>query len=506
MANPDPRLPLQVGAKASPAEPMAHRRELVLSGNVAGGVMRPVVAQSWKRCLAAGMTRDSMRLAPVPLQQGQLDEYRGTHPLMRMLPIFRDLLGEVVQDAGCVFAIVDAAGELLWVEGDPRTRTGAERIHFVEGADWSEHTAGTNAPGTSLTIGRPVQIIGGEHFNGAVRAWSCAAAPIRDPDSGRLLGVLDLTGGAPAASPTMLALVRATARTIEAELARQLAVSDLAAYQAQGELAPSAGGAAFVSPGGRILAATPGLGLLRLSGLADAEEGSRQLPDGRRLIIEPVGASGYMVARLIKSSGQRHSTSSVRLSVLGRDNAALEVDGRSLNLGPRHSEIVVLLALAKDGLTTARLAAGLSSDPLNSTSIRVDMSRLRTRLGDDLLSSRPYQLRRPVRSDADVVLDLIAEGRVSDALNAYPGPLLPHSQAPGIAEIRQTLHRRLQQAVVTSYNARLIGRWLDTPWGASDASACQALASLLPEGSSQRSRVDARAEALRHLEGTSSSS
>src|SRR5664279_5409159 len=200
---------------------MAHRRELVLSGNVAGGVMRPIVAQSWKRCLAAGMTRDSMRLAPVPLQQGQLDEYRGTHPLMRMLPIFRDLLGEVVQDAGCVFAIVDAAGELLWVEGDPRTRTGAERIHFIEGADWSEHTAGTNAPGTSLTIGRPVQIIGGEHFNGAVRAWSCAAVPIPDPDSGRLLGVLDLTGGAPAASPTMLALVRATARTIEAELARQ---------------------------------------------------------------------------------------------------------------------------------------------------------------------------------------------------------------------------------------------------------------------------------------------
>ena len=198
-------------------------------------------------------------------------------------------------------------------------------------------------------------------------------------------------------------------------------------------------------------------------------------------------------------------TSSVRLSVLGRDNAVLEVDGRALNLGPRHSEIIVLLALAKDGLTTARLADGLSSDPLNSTSIRVDMSRLRTRLGDELLTSRPYQLRRPVRSDADVVLDLIAEGRVSDALNAYPGPLLPHSQAPGIAEIRQTLHRRLQQAVVTSYNARLIGRWLESPWGASDASGWEALASLLPEGSPRRLQASARAEACRHPEGSASS-
>jgi hypothetical protein len=192
--------------------------------------------------------------------------------------------------------------------------------------------------------------------------------------------------------------------------------------------------------------------------------------------------------------------------VLGRDNAILEVDGHALNLGPRHSEIIVLLALARDGLTTGLLAAGLSADPLNSTSIRVEMSRLRARLGDDLLTSRPYLLRRPVRSDADVVSDLIAERRVSDALNAYSGPLLPHSQAPGIADVRQTLHRKLQQAVVTSYNARLIGRWLETPWGASDAAGWEALASLLPEGSSQRERASARAEALRHPEDSASSS
>ena len=504
VANPDPPLRPRVGARVTPAEQSSRRRELVPSGTVANGVMRPLVAQSWKRCLAAGMTREGMRLAPVPLKSGQLEEYRGAHPLMRLLPIFRDLLGDVVRDAGCVFAIADAAGELLWVEGHPRTRSGAEQIHFIEGADWSERTAGTNAPGTALTLGRPVQIIGAEHFNGAVRRWSCAAAPIRDPDSGRLLGVLDLTGGAPAGSPAMLALVRATARTVETELARMLAVSDLAAYQAQGELPPSAGGAAFVSPGGRILAATPGFGLTRLTGVTDADQGSSELPDGRRLVIEPVGASGYVVARFVESSGQRHSTSSVRLSVLGRDNAVLEVDGRALNLGPRHSEIVVLLALARDGLTTGLLAASLSPDPLNSTSIRVEMSRLRDRLGDDLLSSRPYLFRRPVRSDADVVSDLIAEGRVSDALKSYPGPLLPHSQAPGVAEIRQRLHRRLQQAVVTSYNARLIGRWLETPWGASDASAWEALASLLPEGSPRRLEASARAEAIRP-EGSSSS-
>src|SRR6185295_9642002 len=117
--------------------------------------------------------------------------------------------------------------------------------------------AGTNAPGTALTIGGPVRIIGEEHFNAAVGPWSCAAVPIRDPDSGQLLGVIDVTGGDPAAaSSPMLALIRATTRTIETELARRLAVSDLSAHQAQGLRPRLAGGAALVSPGGRILAAT----------------------------------------------------------------------------------------------------------------------------------------------------------------------------------------------------------------------------------------------------------
>jgi len=250
MAKPDPPPPPQTGAKVSTVvRSVPHRHAVPLVGtDVAPS--RPLVARSWERCVAAGMTRAGMLLPPVQLQQHELAEYRDTHPLMLMLPIIRDLLGDVVRASGCVFAIADASGALLWVEGHSKTRHVVEQIHFMEGADWSERAAGTNAPGTALTVGGPVRIIGEEHFNGAVRAWSCAAAPIRDPDSGQLLGVLDVTGGALAASPPMLGLIRATTRTIETELARRLAVSDLSAHQAQGPLLTRlAGGAALVSPG-----------------------------------------------------------------------------------------------------------------------------------------------------------------------------------------------------------------------------------------------------------------
>jgi hypothetical protein len=55
-----------------------------------------------------------------------------------------------------------------------------------------------------------------------VRSWSCAATPIHDPGTSRLLGVLDVTGGDEVVVPQTMAMVRAAARLAEAELARHL--------------------------------------------------------------------------------------------------------------------------------------------------------------------------------------------------------------------------------------------------------------------------------------------
>jgi hypothetical protein len=91
-------------------------------------------------------------------------------------------------------------------------------MNFVEGAAWDEPHAGTNAPGTALALGRPVQIFATEHFRHSVQGWTCAAAPIRDPATGHVVGVIDVTGGDAVAHPHSLALVIAAARAAEAEL------------------------------------------------------------------------------------------------------------------------------------------------------------------------------------------------------------------------------------------------------------------------------------------------
>lgn len=179
--------------------------------------LRRVVVESWQRSLATGVDPD---------QGGQpsdvvsaLDELRNGHPLAAALPLIRRLLVEDAVDAGVVVAITAADGTLLWVEGDRAACRKAEAMNFVPGTDWSEHTAGTNAPGTALALDRELQIRGSEHFSRVVHPWNCTAIPVHDPSTGALLGAIDLTGGSAVASPQTLALVRATAVAVENQLA-----------------------------------------------------------------------------------------------------------------------------------------------------------------------------------------------------------------------------------------------------------------------------------------------
>ena len=179
--------------------------------------LRRVVVDSWRRSLVSGLDPEHSR-PRIRLDDDELAEIRADHPLAAAMPLIRRLLVESAAEAGLLVAVSDAAGQLLWVEGDHDLRSRAESMHFLPGADWSETSAGTNAPGTALVLGRPVQFFGAEHLVRPVTPWSCSAAPIREPDTGAVLGVLDLTGGDQVALPQTLALVRATVAAVEAEL------------------------------------------------------------------------------------------------------------------------------------------------------------------------------------------------------------------------------------------------------------------------------------------------
>ncbi|MGY1691685.1 GAF domain-containing protein [Geodermatophilus sp. SYSU D01105] len=195
----------------------AHEALVTRGGAPVRDSVRVVVWDSWRRCLGSGVDPDGSA-PPVDLLDDDLLEYRAAHPLAPVLPVIRRLLVEDAEADQMIVAVTDAAGRMLWVEGDRRLRSRAEGMNFVEGARWSEEVAGTNAPGTALAVDHAVQIYGSEHYRRPVQNWSCSAAPVHHPVTGVLLGAIDVTGGDHVASPHVLTLVRATVAAVEAEL------------------------------------------------------------------------------------------------------------------------------------------------------------------------------------------------------------------------------------------------------------------------------------------------
>lgn len=178
------------------------------------GSVRPLVEASWRRSARV----DPDGVPTVALGADELDAARRSGPLATLLPVVRRLLVEDSRAAGCVVAVGDAAGRLVFVDGARDARRAAEDMGFVPGADWAEDHVGTSAPGTALRLDRPVQILGEEHYATAVKSFSCTAVPVHAPD-GTPIGVLDVTGDDRAVERHTLPLLAATVAAAEAELA-----------------------------------------------------------------------------------------------------------------------------------------------------------------------------------------------------------------------------------------------------------------------------------------------
>ena len=387
-------------------------------------LIRPVVAESWRRSLALGVDPDA-EAAPLDMSESELADYRANHPLAGMMPLIRRLLTEDADEAGHIVAVGDALGRLLWVEGHHHLRSRAETMQFVEGSLWSERATGTNAPGTALALDRAVQISAGEHFGLSALSWSCVAAPVHHPLTGDLLGVIDLTGGPDVTGPRALALVRACAAAVEAGL--------------------------------------------QLQSLPSQQFGAP------RPVVVPVPRKP-----------------SARLTLLGGEAGSLEVDGRTVHLSRRHTELVWLLASAPHGLSAQALDVALHDEGEHLITIRAEINRLRRVLGPSLLSSRPYRLNVPIRTDVAQIREALSEGRLEQALEQFAGSPLPGSDAPGIRSLTDEFVCEVREAVLASGSAPVLERWVKLPEGGEDAAAWQALLDALPADSPRQARARAR--------------
>ncbi|GAX90711.1 sigma-54-dependent Fis family transcriptional regulator [Effusibacillus lacus] len=178
------------------------------------GQMRMNVFESWKRCLTYRVNPRQKQTA-IALSQDELVEWAKKSNLYQIsLPIVQHLADQI-SGTGHLVTLCDSQGKIIYLQGDPKTLQKAEQMNFVPGADWSEASAGTNAIGTSIAIRQPIQIFSYEHFCEGCHPWICSSAPIHDPFTGQLLGVIDLTGPSDMAQPHSLGIATVTATAIQ---------------------------------------------------------------------------------------------------------------------------------------------------------------------------------------------------------------------------------------------------------------------------------------------------
>jgi transcriptional regulator of acetoin/glycerol metabolism len=253
--------------------------------------VRAPIADSWRRSFEAGVDPTGHQLAPVVADEGETRTLWEEHPLGRTAGLIHECVATIAEESDHLVVITDANGVLLTVKGSARLRMrAAETMNFAEGTLWSEHGAGTNAIGTAIAADHAVQVFGPEHFNEVVQRWTCSAAPVHDPDTGEVLGVIDLTGDFSTVHPHSLAVATATVQAVEGSLRLSLQERDVRLRARYGDrVAGAPDRRALVTASGRALTELPAAWGARGRLAIPPGGGSLTLPSGTPAVAEAVG-------------------------------------------------------------------------------------------------------------------------------------------------------------------------------------------------------------------------
>lgn len=154
---------------------------------------KPYIVKSWEHCKSLAIDPELQKAPKIPEEDFLFICRERKHLLLNIaLPIiskfrpFFDYLKYTI-------VLTDEHGTILSMDGNEESIREVSAVNFVVGSNWSEESAGTNAIGICLVTGQPICTVGEDHF---VKQWwkyACAAAPVRDPFSGEIIGSVDLS-------------------------------------------------------------------------------------------------------------------------------------------------------------------------------------------------------------------------------------------------------------------------------------------------------------------------
>ncbi|MFH0343239.1 MAG: sigma-54-dependent Fis family transcriptional regulator [Chromatiales bacterium] len=207
-------LPAPVHLTRASKEIAAAWESFINDGTIPGPAPRPVVLEGWMRCREQGINPHAER-ASIGMTPEELQSILHSDELGRVGKSILDRFQKLMGGIGHVAVLADAHGLILYEVGHPEIQARLADINLTTGTLWSEQMVGLNGVGTPLALGRPELVFGHEHYCKGWQPWVCYGSPVRDPDSGRIVGVIDITGPARSASAQMMALTMSIAQLVE---------------------------------------------------------------------------------------------------------------------------------------------------------------------------------------------------------------------------------------------------------------------------------------------------
>ena len=180
-------------------------------------IIREEVLDSWRRSRAFHINAQDARCNI--LTQEQLQEAIAENQVLYdIASSFIDYLYQIVKGSGFMIMFADKNGNVLKLVGDADIVETAKNqdIPLTEGSCRLESVLGTNAIGTPLFSGKPIQLFAYEHYFELSSNWTCSGAPILLKD--KILGVICISGSWERAHPHTLGMVMSAAEAISRQL------------------------------------------------------------------------------------------------------------------------------------------------------------------------------------------------------------------------------------------------------------------------------------------------
>ncbi|HET6867931.1 MAG TPA: GAF domain-containing protein [Solirubrobacteraceae bacterium] len=280
--------------------------------------MRATIVESWRRTLATGLDPTDL-LPPIEAEEFEVRERWLENPLGSAAHVLAAQLRAVAEETQSLVVVTDASGLLLHVDGADWLKDRAREMNLLEGARYSETTDGTNGIGTALAADHALQVFAFEHFNQRHHDWICSGAPVHDPVSGRIVGLIDLSSLWKIAHPRSLELVTTAAKTVERFLSDIQRDQDARLRRRYGDLTTKSTDL-LVNRQGYVLI---GDDAARAKPLDLPESGGEiAMHDGSLAVAEPLGQGEAYLVRRLASRRAGAAQGEARAHELARQRAA----------------------------------------------------------------------------------------------------------------------------------------------------------------------------------------